>query len=714
MTAALLPAVPRPPHDPMSWVLNTQAGWRGARLADVEQTPYTGLLALTPLPGSGRLLSEPAGSFGGLALPPNVVIDHCGALYLLDRTQQRVKRFDPCTCRFAVVPFTGGTGTGPREFAAAQTTAACHDRLYIGDPGHHRIQVFALPGFGLRDIWHSPPGLALPWQPVDIAVTFGDRRVLVADAANSAVHLLTAEGRYLHSLDGFGSPLAVAVDCDDRLYVLPRDRDAVIATTLDPPGPRETLQRRDAVSDRFARLPFVVAADGSLQLGAMCDPSFHGGWFDIDGNPLQDPPASPQTVYPQRGTFVSTALDSGLYRCLWDKVVVRAYVPAHCRVRLYTFTAETEQPIDLVLALPSDAWATQQALHATERERPVDELECAVRSQPGRFLWLKLVLESDGDDTPRLDRVRVDFPRISLRRYLPAVFGAEPVSADFTDRLLGIFDAIQRGIEGQLDRQARLFDPLSAPAESRRDFLSWIASWLGVALQRHWPLQRRREYLKRVGSLFKLRGTLPGLRDQLYLYLGLDVADACCAVPAPCGPCRREPDRGWRPPPLILEHFRLRRWLFLGSGRLGDQAMLWGQAIVNRSQLSGEQVEGNAQLGVTQLKTERDPLRDPFHVYAHRFSVFAPSCYARSPQQRKGLERLLEQERPAHTACQIVYVKPLFRIGIQSMIGFDAVVACYSEGYSLDHRTPLGRGTILTAERGADAHPRVGKTTRLT
>ena len=67
--------------------------------------------------------------------------------------------------------------------------------------------------------------------------------------------------------------------------------------------------------------------------------------------------------------------------------------------------------------------------------------------------------------TPRLDSIEIEFPRISLRRYLPAVFGKEAVSADFTDRFLSLFDTTFRSIETKLDREARYFDPLSAPAE---------------------------------------------------------------------------------------------------------------------------------------------------------------------------------------------------------------------------------------------------------
>jgi hypothetical protein len=158
----------------------------------------------------------------------------------------------------------------------------------------------------------------------------------------------------------------------------------------------------------------------------------------------------------------------------------------------------------------------------------------------------------------------------------------------------------------------------------------------------------------------------------------------------------------------------LRRWLFLGSARIGEDAELWGRAIVNRTQL-GE----NAQADVTQLKTSQDPYRDPFHKYAHKFSVFVPACFGASTAARRSLTNLLETERPAHTAYQFEFVGPRFRIGRQATIGFDSAVGRYPEGVSLD-QTRLGEGSVLSPgpNRGKPSfdvggEARVGSTTIL-
>jgi len=197
---------------------------------------------------------------------------------------------------------------------------------------------------------------------------------------------------------------------------------------------------------------------------------------------------------------------------------------------------------------------------------------------------------------------------------------------------------------------------------------------------------------------------VPGLPKNLQLYLGLPLEDDCKQTT--CGPCTTKKPPKWKPPELVLEHYRLRRWLFLGAGRLGAEAKLWGDNIVNRSRLDGANCRGNAQLGVTELNTTQDPVRDPFWVYAHKVTVFAPASCAYTPTAKRGLERLVRAERPAHVAYQIVYVEPRFRIGVQSMIGFDTAVGRYPGANTKLGEARLGRATMLGGDRGAIA---VGK-----
>ncbi|MEI6067224.1 MAG: phage tail protein [Methylococcaceae bacterium] len=734
-----LPPLPQPPHDPTSWLLDAGEGWQDALLdKKLEKTPIAGSLAFAPEPDSIPALTGADGSFGGLTVPANVTLVPDGTLFLLDAATLELKRFDRCECAFATVPCFGGEGGGARQLKNPHGIATGSGNIYVCDTGNFRLSVFSLHGFVLRGHWHPPKSkFAYPFEPFSVAVD-SRGRIFVSDSANSCIHRFGSHGHWETSLSGFGQPVFLAMDCLDWLYVAVEgvEREVLI---LDGDGKELGVASRvEALMPQFPRLPFVVDAQGNLHLGSLCavettaaSPCItqslptvaERGVFDLNGKLVASPKPPTPPAYPKQGFYISSPLDSALYRCQWHRIILSGDIPPGTRLVVSTYTAEAILT-DTQIQAPELAWETRQNANAM----PMGDWDCLVRSGGGRYLWLRLEFVGNGKATPIINSIIIEFPRISLRRYLPAVFGMEPISADFTDRFLGLFDTSLRSIETKLDNQARYFDPLSTPAERNPktgvDFLSWLASWIGVSMDQNWSETKRRLFLKRAGKLFDLRGTREGLRRQLLLLLDME-ADTkacpdtrpklrCCPKPANCAPPEQEPDV-WQPPLLILEHYQLRRWLFVGAGRLGDQAILWGKRIVNRSQLN----EG-AQVGQTQLKTTQDPYRDPFYVYAHKFTVFVPARFGRSDKQRKSLENLLKAETPAHTQYQIEYVEPGFRIGVQAMIGFDAVIGRPIREITLD-ATPLGSASLLgkpaydqgdpAFQLGREGH--IGITTRL-
>ena len=704
--AALLPPVPAPPHDPYAIVLDWRAGWRlSGAVSNVELSPLDKALVLAPAPGGSVPLADDAGTFGGLVLPDNAVFGADCVLIVLDRKRTRLLRFDPCECVFVQLACIAGKGSKPRQLKDPGGMVAACGNLYICDTGNARVQVFGLGGLPLRAIWQQPVTLPQPWLPV--AAAADDRgHIFIGDRNNGMVHVYAGSGRYLRSLDGLGAITHLTVDRDGRLYV--QDQGVAAVTIIDPETwldthePIDTQTRADEVGCHFCALPFAVTPDGHFKL---C-----GGEFDGNGDPTDPEPAF-GPVYQTSGSLITAALDSALYKCVWDRLELDGDFPEGTRVVASVYTSETPVP-DAIIDTLTDEWI--DCPPCDDVARPWD---CMLQAPPGRYLWLRLSFASHGDDTPRIRSARIVFPRVSLRRYLPGTYGSDPAAGEFTDRFLAIFDRTFRGIESTVDWQARFYDPLSAPADDadrRRDFLSWLATWIGITLDRSWPIARRRRYLKEVGKLFGKRGTLGGLRDQLRLYLGLPLVDDCAQTT--CGPCTTKKPPPWRPPELVLEHYRLRRWLFVGAGRLGDEARLWGDSIVNRSRLDGAHCRGNAQLGVTDLNTTQDPVRDPFWVYAHKLTVFAPASCARSPAARRGLERLVRAERPAHVAVDIRYVEPRFRIGTQSMIGFDTAIGRYPDANTKLGEARLGRATMLGGDRTSitvGKQSRIGSTTRL-
>jgi phage tail-like protein len=541
-------------------------------------------------------------------------------------------------------------------------------------------------------------------------VVSNDRKVWVADAANGYLHCFNFGGCWLKAIKGAGAVQALAVDTENRLYAAVSEALPVIIYDPATGEPIGELNDSESFCHAFPDPGIETDASGAFNLGRLCayyqdscaiQATAH--WFDQTGKPVA-PPSQPEQKYQTSGIYMSTAIDSHLYRCQWDRITLRARVSKGTRIKVSTFSAESALTARQIENLPEQQWQTGQWLYPGKNVW--QSWDCLIRSEPGRLLWLKIEMTGDGTTTPAITDLQLDFPRISLRRYLPAVFGEEAQAADFTDRFLAVFDRGLRQIETEIDFMAQLFDPLSAPADAgKQDFLSWLASWIGVTLDRQLPLTIRRNLVKNAARLYQCRGTLRGLREMLDLYLGFNQRQ--CKTHADCGPCTTRPGYQWQAPGIILEHYKLRRWLFLDAGRLGDQARLWGQKIVNRSQLNGPQIDGNAQLGVTQLNTRQDPLRDPFHVYAHKFTVFLPAWVGRLSGYNKSIARIIQAEKPAHTAHRIVYVEPRFRVGIQSMIGFDAVIGCYPQGVTLGEAA-LGKATVLSNQDYAPTVMRIG------
>ena len=680
MTETLLPRIPRPPHDPTSLLCNARLGW--SILATDRIAVEHGALTLERAPGSLRWFTEPSGSFGGLRPPANVAFCE-DAIWLLDADGPSLKRFDPCECTFEGVPCFGGEGPGPRELLDPRAIAVVGDRMFVCDAGNARLGVFVLPTLALAGHWTAP----FDWMPTGVAI---DRRgtVFVADPLNGMVHRFSPHGTYLGNWTGFGASNHITVDRDGTVYVA----GPVEAFRIGADGqPDPVTSPAEDLTGPFPPLPFAVDALGRMHLGPLCTPPT-SLVFDAHGHGVTPAAGGRADRYERTGTALLGPFDSLIDNCTWHRVILRGDLPKGSRAEIALYTSEIPLPRSELDQLPESAWESHLQCDSFDGGR----WDGLIRSVPGRYLWLRVELRGNGREAPRFESMEIEFPRISMRRFMPAVYGAEPRSADFTDRFLALFDRPFRDTEHTIDNIAALFDPISTPS------LEWLASWIGIELDNQTPESLQRTLVKRWAESAALRGTRFGMWQLLITYLGLDSlrthcsCGACysCRPPAPTCPPTPPPKTVWDPPPLILEHYQLRRWLELGAGRLGDQAVLWGKRVVNRSQLG----EG-AQVGVTQLKATQDPLRDPFHVYAHRFTVFVPASAGRTPERRRALERLIARERPAHTQGTIEYVEPRFRIGFQSMIGLDSVVACLPNTPVTLGETSLGSASPLAGRQ---------------
>lgn len=103
---------------------------------------------------------------------------------------------------------------------------------------------------------------------------------------------------------------------------------------------------------------------------------------------------------------------------------------------------------------------------------------------------------------------------------LPAVYQEDP----FTGRFVGGFDDVLAPVLSTLDCIVDYFDPHLAPA----DFLEWLAGWVGIELEEGWPIERRRAVVATAVEMYRMRGTVAGLRANLRVLTGgrVEIADS--------------------------------------------------------------------------------------------------------------------------------------------------------------------------------------------
>ena len=96
--------------------------------------------------------------------------------------------------------------------------------------------------------------------------------------------------------------------------------------------------------------------------------------------------------------------------------------------------------------------------------------------------------------------------------FLPAIFHNQ----EFLGRFLFGFENLWELMEWRQDHIEMYFDPRTAPAA----FLDWLVQWLDIAMDRHWPEPRKRDFITRAVELYRWRGTSSGLREMIHTCTG--------------------------------------------------------------------------------------------------------------------------------------------------------------------------------------------------
>ncbi|MBP7807093.1 6-bladed beta-propeller, partial [Candidatus Saccharibacteria bacterium] len=160
------------------------------------------------------------GEFDGIY---DVVVDGVGNVYAVDSYNNRIQKFNSDG---AYIAQWGTEGSGNGElFDPTHIAVDGSDNIYVADTGNNRIQKFNSTGTYITKWGASGSGNGQFTNPYGIALDTADN-VYVVDSGNSRIQKFNSTGTYITKWGTYGSdagefntPIGLAVDSADNIYV---------------------------------------------------------------------------------------------------------------------------------------------------------------------------------------------------------------------------------------------------------------------------------------------------------------------------------------------------------------------------------------------------------------------------------------------------------------------------------------------------------------
>lgn len=635
-------------------LLDCRVGWEDAHTENVHVGPSVELLRLI---GDVELVDESTLSM--YLLPRRIAKTDCCDWVLATPTRQselasRILKLGVCDQHWRA-----WYDDAHLEVASAYSIAADGDRVVIVDAEHREVSMW-LAGSGQRlgDI-EIPGAVVAAFTPDRHVAIVSARQIIAFDLALDPVGVIA------ELPTNSGAISRMTIDADGGIWIAIRSHEDLFTV----------MRRRSASDSKWEHVSIAEIRDSLVQTGlsragkdgfcitSRLEANRNGcgcfSWYGRAIEPIQI--TAPRKLYAEKGQLLTGLIDSGLSRCRWHRVRLDADIPSG--TSLSVSVATTDSRDEQSQGEPSnDGWST----FAEGIPHPADwqsvepgQADFLVDRSPGRYLLLRLRLSGDGQATPSVRQVRLDFPRSTSLDFLPATFRDNPVSEDFTERFLSLFDALIEDVDRTIERYPALLNPDSTTDAA----LPWLARFLALTVDPNWDAAKQRAILRELPDLYKRRGTRSGLIRAFEL--AFDVT------------------------PEIHEMSRNRSWGGVDSATLG-QTRLFSRAK-SRFRL------GNSALSSGVLKSFGNPDVDPLNDTAYRFTVKVPPSAPLDRGIRSGMEQLIDNQKPAHTQASLHTGGSGFVVGIRSSAGIDSAFMPVEKAVLGSETSRLDRSMVLSA-----------------
>lgn len=677
-------------------VLNTVQGWSAGFCKSIR-IDSSGQISLWP--ERKPALSEGRGYLTGFAIDKN------GNLYVVDAENCLIYRYCYEAEAFKRIMCIGMPGNYAGQFLFSSPQAAQYwgglaltrSFLYVADSFNHRIQCFYRHNFQIRYVLGALDSIKRPISgqksgqfclPKDIH-TDSQGNLYVLDHGNKRIQRFDKFGSFLNeiSLTGLFTKIqleSITIDQQDFLYIISEEKKHIIK--CDRFGENQVaIGNFDDIKTDFQ--PAGIAVDnagviyvgekgaGELKIHRFTQKGEYLGSVgnyrnrcyqlaaDNDGN-LYASCGQPGEIvlykgnasFVRQGVYFSKCFDSTVKETIWHRVVLDAEITEKAKVDVFYYASDS--PFDWKEIEKNNHWTKV----LSSPRNGLTSKEGLFINAKGQYLRLKIELSGDQQHSPVIKQVKLYFPRLSYLRYLPATYQEDEAGSEFLERFLSIFESQSFDLEQQIEQMVRYFDPLAMPDE----FLSWLATWLGLVIDENLPENKKRAWLANAFPLFKLRGTRRGLEKMVELFTGKT--------------------------PRILEHYYLQYPMVLRSHSVVGLSTVVGKAFTRRLIL-----EETSVIGDFLLEDEADPPEQPFEAGAFDFTIFADTTALENEAQVTALKRLILAEKPAYTNCRIRISEGTMQLGVHPYLGVDSILGKGFTPMRLGIESTIGVKTFLGA-----------------
>lgn len=679
--------------EPKFLVLNTDAQWKGGHLETGNIRIDSGL---SLLPKRSYVHDGTVPYPYGLN-PDDVAMDRCGNFFLLSSGQ--IHLFDKDRSTFHTVK--GLSWLLPERIACSDTDLfiASQEKLVCLSRANYQVrweQPLPVPGHELAGMTYqanafyflNKSGKLFQWKRVkgDL-IGFEIGELLIRDANDEKFSLAT--------------PIDIASD-GQNLYILCRDQG--IFRIL-------KLMNNGAIVDSFV-LPLPTDFTPAAMAMSSSDRFFISG---VDKMII----IQAENHFDPNGTYTTPVLDSTINGCQWHRIILEAGTVDAEGLELPA-SAEVNTRIKVSLSASDDH--DELSSWSPLPDNPADALISEAR---GRYIRFRIELFSDDlkQYSPLIKSLKVEFPHHSYLRYLPAVYQENETGKAFLSRFLPLFESFFDEMEKSIFSLPRYFDAEGAPDE----YIPWLSQWIALSQDENWPQERLRKLIREAPRLYKMRGTRRGIEEIISIYLGDEATLVLENFQMKCGsdPAEERSVKG-------VSDCKDRTVLIVDNVhpfKEEDLVRVKGEDTVHYGIVSEIKKDPDGQGGLVLrgrlchegLLAEKDQLsvaRVRPEAFLTKDTPFG-FCVLLKPRrvsadQLHTVQRIVDREKPAHTAGCVMELEPLMYLDgptfleintylskrtfalEESILSKDTVLTDYENSGQLEVRSGIGIDSRLT------------------